>query len=198
MNKDTFFDELRKRLSGFPQDEVEERLSFYGEMIDDRIEDGMTEADAISQIGTVDEIADQVMSDIPLSRLVREQVSRNKPRKTWKVVLLALGSPVWGSLLIAAFAVILSLYIALWAVVISLYAVCLALAAAAVCCLPEAVLLLIKGNPAGALCSVGAAAICAGLAILMFFVCVKITKGVIKLTKTILRKIKTLFIRKEK
>ena len=38
MNKSEFLEELRKGLAGLPKDDVEERLTFYGEMIDDRIE----------------------------------------------------------------------------------------------------------------------------------------------------------------
>ena len=38
MNKQEFIDALRAALSGLPADDVEDRLSYYGEMIDDRIE----------------------------------------------------------------------------------------------------------------------------------------------------------------
>ena len=38
MTKAEFITELKKRLSGLPMRELEESLSFYGEMIDDRIE----------------------------------------------------------------------------------------------------------------------------------------------------------------
>lgn len=196
MNKTEFLDALDEKLSGFPQDEVQERISFYCEMIDDRVEDGMSEADAVAQIGTVDEIVDQIMSDIPLSKLVREKVSSKKKRKTWQTVLLAVGAVVWVPLLIAAAAVIFSLYIALWAVAVSLYAVFLALAAAGVCGIPGAVVLLVRGNIAGAALTFGAGIICAGLAILMFFVCVLVTRGVVKLTGKMLKKTKSLFVRK--
>ena len=47
MNKLEFIAELRDRLSGLPQGEVEERLSFYSEMIDDRMEDGVSEKEAV-------------------------------------------------------------------------------------------------------------------------------------------------------
>ena len=50
MNKEVFLSELRKKLSGLPQSDIDERISFYAEMIDDRIEDGMTEEAAIEQI----------------------------------------------------------------------------------------------------------------------------------------------------
>ena len=52
MNKKRFLSELRRGLSGLPQAEVEERLSFYSDMIDDRIEDGCSEAAAVAEIGS--------------------------------------------------------------------------------------------------------------------------------------------------
>ncbi len=33
MNKQEFLTDLRKALSGLPQDDIEERIAFYGEMI---------------------------------------------------------------------------------------------------------------------------------------------------------------------
>ena len=43
MKKQTFLDMLKKRLSGLPKQEIAERLTFYNEMIDDRMEEGMSE-----------------------------------------------------------------------------------------------------------------------------------------------------------
>ena len=34
MNKDQFLEELRKKLSGLPQEDIDERVAFYSEMID--------------------------------------------------------------------------------------------------------------------------------------------------------------------
>ena len=46
MRKAEFLRELEKRLQGLPKDEIDSRLAFYSEMIDDRIEDGKTEEEA--------------------------------------------------------------------------------------------------------------------------------------------------------
>ncbi len=37
MNKEQFLYELQLRLSGLPQVDIDERIAFYSEMIDDRI-----------------------------------------------------------------------------------------------------------------------------------------------------------------
>ena len=57
-----------------------------------------------------------------MGKLIKEKTPKRR-LGVWEIVLLVLGSPIWLSLLIAAFAVILSLYISLWAVIISFWAV---------------------------------------------------------------------------
>ena len=197
MDKNAFLDELREKLSGLPEEDIEERVAFYREMIDDRIEDGVPEEEAVEGVGTVDSVVEQIMSEIPLSKLVREKVKPKRSLKAWEIVLLVLGSPVWIPLLVAAAAVVFAVYIVIWAVVICVYAVDLSLAAGALTGMAGIFIYLKAGNPAGAVFSAGAALVCAGLAILMFFVCAAITKAVAKLTGRMLTKTKTSFVGKD-
>ena len=111
MDKNAFLDELREKLSGLPEEDIEERVAFYREMIDDRIEDGVPEEEAVEGVGTVDSVVEQIMSEIPLSKLVREKVKPKRSLKAWEIVLLVLGSPVWIPLLVAAAAVVFAVYI---------------------------------------------------------------------------------------
>ena len=198
MNKTQFLDELKRRLTGLPQSDLDERLEFYSEMIDDRMEDGLTEEEAVAEIGSVDEVVAQIMADIPLSKLVKEKVKQRRGLKAWEIVLLVLGSPVWLPLGIAAFAVCLSLYVVLWAVLIGFWAIDLSLAVSALGGIAAAVFFAIKVNLAGAGVMLGAAILCAGLAILVFFGCRTLTKGLLWLTKKMLLGLKSLFIGKEK
>ena len=48
MNKQEFLVQLRNALSGLPKDDIEERIEFYSEMIEDRIEEGLSEEEAIA------------------------------------------------------------------------------------------------------------------------------------------------------
>ena len=65
MNKREFLQKLENGLSGLPREDIEQRLSFYAEMIDDRIEDGFSEEEAVAGIGTPEEIAAQVIEETP-------------------------------------------------------------------------------------------------------------------------------------
>ena len=194
MNKEGFINELRQRLTGLPQPDIDERISFYDEMIDDRVEDGMSEEEAVARIGPIDSVVDQIMSEIPLSKLVKQKVKPKRKMKTWEIVLLACGSPVWVPLLIAFCAVAFALYIVLWALVICVYAVDICFAACSAGGMISSIVFFMDANPAAAFYFIGASLILAGLAIFMFYASVAVTKGVIKLTGKILLKIKSMFV----
>lgn len=198
MKKREFLAALREKLSGLPQEDREERLSFYEEMIDDRMEDGLSEEDAVAEIGSVDHIAAQIMAEIPLTKLVREKVRRKRKLKAWEIVLLVLGSPLWLPLLLACFAVVLSVYLVLWAVTLSLWAVELFFAANVPVCLVGAVVSLGAGNLARADCVAGIGLLYAGLSIFLFFGCARATKGSFYLTKKLLSGVKSRLMRKER
>ena len=196
MNKEDFLNELRKKLSGLPQDDLEERLSFYSEMIDDRVEDGKSQEEAVADIGTVDSVVEQIMADTPLALLVKERVRPKRNLKAWEVLLLILGSPVWVPLIMALVIIVLSVYVVIWSVVICFYALDLSLLAGFIGCIVGIFMYIGAKNAAGVLFSIGAAFICAGLAILMFFACVWITKAVVRLTGKMLLGMKTRIVGK--
>lgn len=123
MKKEEFLARLRQGLSGLPQDEIEERLSFYSEMIDDRMEEGLPEAEAVAAAGSVEEIAAQAVADIPLAKLAKERIRPKRRLRALEIVLLVLGAPLWLSLGIAAVAVGAALYVSVWAVIVSFWAV---------------------------------------------------------------------------
>ena len=197
MSKQEFLAQLRKGLSGLPQDDIEERLIFYSEMIEDRKEEGLSEEEAVSAVGTVDEIVTQVVAETPFAKIAKERIKSKRRLSAGEIVLLALGSPVWLSLGIAAFAVILSLYISLWAVIISLWAVFASFAACSIGGVLACVVFIVDGNGASGLAMLSAGIVCAGLAIFMFYGCKVATKGTLILTRKIAIWTKNCFIKKE-
>lgn len=197
MNKQEFLAELRKGLHGLPQNDIEERLTFYNEMIDDRMEEGITEDAAVSEIGTVNEVISQIVTETPLSKIVKEKVRPKRTLRVWEIVLLALGSPIWLSLLIAAFAVIFAVYVTAWSVIVALWASELALAASSIGSILSAVIFAFQVNGIVAIAVLGAGIAFAGLSIFLFFGCKETTKGILFLTKKMILGIKSLFIGKE-
>lgn len=197
MTKMKFLLSLHNRLLDLPQAEVEERLRFYSEMIEDRMEEGLAEEEAVAAIGTVDEVAAQIISDISLSTPAKDKTAPKKKWKAWEIVLLALGSPIWLSLLIAAFAVLLSCYAVLWSVVVSLWAVFASLIGCALACVAIGIFFAPIGYGLAGIAMIGAGIVCAGLAIFLFFGCKAATKGTLLLTGKIASGIKNCFVKKE-
>lgn len=197
MRKEEFLAELRNGLSGLPQADVEERLAFYSESIDDRMEEGLAEEEAVAGLGSVDGIVSQTLSEIPLTKLVREKMKPKRTFRAWEIVLLVLGFPLWFPLLIAAGAVVLSLYITVWALLVSLWAIEISLAAGALGTVVGAAAYMIRREFLIGVAALGTGLFCAGLAVFLFFGCVAATKGLCRLTKKAALRIKTGLVRKE-
>ena len=107
MNKHEFLAVLKRELYILPQNELKEQLNFYSEMIDDGVEEGLTEEQAVSKIGSISEILSQINSE--KTQQFQEVKTERKEKKrvgAWTIILLVLGSPIWISLLAAMFAVI--------------------------------------------------------------------------------------------
>ena len=197
MRKYEFLEALRGRLYGLPERELSERLAFYGEMIDDRMEEGVPEEDAVSAIGPVEQVAEQILSEIPLARLAKEKIKPRRSPAAWEIVLLALGSPIWLSLAIAAFAVLISVYAVLWSLIVSVWAVFVSLAASSLGGVLGGVGFALAGEALAGLALIGAGIVCAGLSILLFFACIGATKGIVWLTGRIALGVKKCFLKKE-
>ena len=197
MTKHEFLYALREKLSTLPPEDVEERLAFYSEIIDDRIEDGLTETESVKQIGSVDEIATEIVSKIPLTRIVKNEIKKKRGLKAWEIILLVIGAPIWLSLIIAAFSIILSLYVSAWAIIASLWAVFGALVCGGVGLIPIGVILAAQCAIPTGIAFIGIGLFAVGLSIFFFFGCKYTTVGASLLTKKIFLEIKKCFIRKE-
>ena len=197
MNKQEFLTQLRKELSGLPQNEIEERIVFYGEMIDDRVDEGLSEQEAVAAVGPVSEIIAQVIEEIPFARIAAERIKPKRRLKAWEIVLLAVGSPIWFSLLAAAFAVVFSVYVSLWAVVVSLWAWFASCVACAFGGAAGGGVVLCGGNTPAGITMLAAGLVCAGVSIFVLFGCKAATKGMVLLTKKMALWMKKCFVKKE-
>lgn len=197
MYKQEFLAALRQGLNGLPQDDVEERVAFYAEMIDDRMEEGLSEEAAVAEIGPIDAIVSQTLSDIPITKLVREKVRPKRQYHAWEIVLIVLGFPLWFPLLVTVFAVILTVYVVIWAILLSLWAVVASIAVTAIACVAAGVIVLFGGSTPMGLLAIAAGLVLAGLTIFLFFAMKAVTVGAVWLTKKIALGIKSLFVRKE-
>jgi DUF4097 and DUF4098 domain-containing protein YvlB len=65
MNKIQFLATLRRLLNSLPEDESERILTYYRETIENKVKSGWTEEDAVSELGNVYAIAEQILAEHP-------------------------------------------------------------------------------------------------------------------------------------
>lgn len=197
MSKEKFLTELKKRLSGLPQQDLDERLSFYGEMIDDRMEEGLSESDAVAEIGPIDSIVSQIIEETPITRIVKERIRPKRNLHAGEITLIVLGFPLWFPLLITFFAVLLSAYAVILSLIVVLWAVEISVLAGALGGTVLAVIHLIQGGYLSAIAILGIAFLLAGISLFAFYACLAGAKGILYLTKRAILGIKTRFVKKE-
>ena len=187
MTKYEFLEKLSRELSAMPRQDRARSLAYYSEMLDDYVEDGMSEEEAVRKLGSVKAVAAQILEDVPISHLVKEKVRVKRKPTAWEIVLLVLGSPVWLSLLVAAAAGVCSLLIAVFAVLISvialIWAAGISFAAVSVAGIFLAVRMFMGGFLAQGIFFAGASLLLAGLAVLICFGSLHTTLGCVKLVK---------------
>ena len=202
MKRIEFLNQLKAQLWALPEADIQCSLDYYSEMIDDRMEDGLSEEEAVAAIGDLDEIVKQILNETPRPPQVVESTQKQNKVKNkvapWMVVLLVLSAPLWIPLVAGVGSSVLGVYVSLWSVVIALYATAFALAVSAIGLLVAAFSLLwIRRFGKGAV-MVGGALVCAGLAILIFLLSNLAAKGLVALTKLIWNGITGIFRRKER
>ncbi len=210
MKKEQFLRDLSTRLVSLPHADVKRSLDYYSEMIDDRIEDGLSEEEAVKKIGTPAKAAEEILVGLPITTLALARMSKKRSALTTTLIILA--APIWIPLLAVAFSVVITIFAVLFSALavffslfIALWATEIGLAAGAVAgpigCL---LAMILEGQILFGILLLGASFVLAALAIFGFFGTVHGTKGllflcgcVLKLYGLIWRFIKFCLIRKE-
>ena len=122
MIRDEFLGRLREAISSLPEEEIEKTLSYYTEMIGDKIEDGIPEEEVIAGLEDVQTIAQHIVGDTPLNVLVREKRKKSASGKV-NTALLIMGFPLWFPLLLVGLILLLTAYILLWVGIIVLVSI---------------------------------------------------------------------------
>lgn len=196
MNKAEFLKYLSDKLAELPASEVQKSLSFYSEIIDDRIEEGMSEGEAVGALGDIDAIVREIKLDMPLTNLVKAKLKKKSSLKGWEIILIIISFPIWFPLFIGFAAAIFSVYVSIWAVILSIWAAVLSFALGGLAGFVGGLFLIFSSGARGLL-TIGASLCSIGIGVFAFFAAKELTKMLIKLTSRFLRFIKSLFIRKE-
>ena len=201
MTKSEFLIILKKNLISLPEQDRRKTIQYYAEMIDDRIEEGFSEEDAVEQIGPVYELIAQIKSDYGETTSVNtSEPNRKQHKKSVNIgvmILLILGFPLWFSLLMAVFSVLLALCVSLWSCIIALWSVFVSFIACSVGGIILGVIFNMLMRFVSGTAMIGAGIILSGLTIFTFYACKAATKGAAYLTKETAVFIKNCFTKKE-
>ena len=183
MKKNEFIITLRQKLSCLPDKDIDRSVDYYKEIIEDCIEEGMSEEDAVNSLGDLDIIISAILSEVPEKNEPSCKNTEKRRMSSAEIILLILGSPLWLSLLIAAASLVISFFIVLAAAVISIYAVDISLIACGVAGIAVSAVLPFTNNLPAALCFLGMGLISSGIAILLFIGSNKLAKLIVLLIK---------------
>ncbi|MCI5810946.1 MAG: DUF1700 domain-containing protein [Clostridiales bacterium] len=189
MTKNAYLSELADRLRQLPQSEIDKSIAYYSEIIDDRMEEGCSEEEAVNGLEAPVTAAERILQDAPLGMLVRERIRPKQAVSGWIIALLVIGFPVWFPLLLAAAGIVFAMYVVVWSLVFAFFASTFAVGTASLAVLITAFVR--AGEGAGlifALLGVGLLGI--GCFILMGLATWMAASGVVRLTAALIRSLK--------
>lgn len=170
MNKSEYLGGLRRSLAGLPGQEIDRTVAFYGEIIDERMEEGLSEEDAVRGMEAIDVIARRLHAEFAPE--AEEPHGTDKPRSkgkgALKWTLLIAGFPIWFPLLIAAGALLFSFFVVIWSLIISLVAAAFSICIAGIASIAYGAYTMVHSVSLG-LISLGGGFVCAGIAVLVAY-----------------------------
>ena len=197
MNKQEFLIELKQHLKGIAPEDISGSIEYYSEMIDDAVEDGMTEEEAVASLGDMDEIERQLRSrgektaktppEPEVSVMTEPVPERKNSDKTAVIILLIVCIPVIIGLLSAA----AGIYLGMWGAVIGFYAAAVGMG------ISGAALIISSPFVQTALPEIlvqfGIGMVLLSLSAPFFMLCSLLSKGLVELLKLIIRLIQNFF-----
>lgn len=196
MNKQGFLAALQKQLRGLSQSDIEKSLEYYSEMIDDRMEDGVSEEEAVAAMEAPEGIARQILMDMPLPKVVKAKAKPAHPLRIWEIILLIVGSPVWVPLTLTAILLFFVCYMVIWIMIFALYAIDFSFAVGALAGFIQGGISIFTMGGIQALFYFGGGLVSLGIAILLFFTFNILSVKLIHLSRQFVLWAKSRFVRK--
>ena len=189
MTKAVFLKDLESQLKSLSNMERKKFISYYEEIIEDYIENGATEEAAVERVGYPQSIAEDILN--------QESGTNKKVSTATKGligILMVLGFPLWGSLLLAGILLVLSGYIVIWCLPVITGSLAFGTFATAILSVCGGFFLLMV-NPTLAIMQFGLGIACVGIAILTTFATIYLAKRLIEVTKSFTLKLIGIFKR---
>ena len=198
MTKDEYLSELRVGLAAFSKDEVDRAVSFYEEMVDDRVEAGVSEEEAVGSLEPPAEAAARIISEMPAVPRAAARLRSPKTPRSWFVafvVAAVIGSPVWIPLTLGVIIAVIGCFIGLFGLLVAVWAIAASMLLGA----PIGLLYLVAGvkagSVAGALMGLGCGVAVTGVGVLGIHLAVVASKLLVKAIVWCARAVVSPFVR---
>ena len=191
MTKIDFLLELSDRLEGLNEEDREQSCQFYDEMIDDRIEEGMSEEEAVADLGSIDHIVKQIIAEIPISRIIKTKIKATRRLGVIAIIALVFGGLILLPIGISLVAAFFAIYVSVWSIVVSFYAIAFSFSASGLLGIAMLVISAIRGEIYAGIFVLGAGLLLTGISIPLYKICTDFTKLMCRFSKYVFVKTKT-------
>lgn len=126
MSEKEYLKKLKRSLSPLKKKDRDSLLDFYKEMIEDKMENGKTEYEAVSELEPVETVAARTLDEYGIEK--NDPKTKSKTRLSpLAIVLIIVGSPLWIGLAAGAVGAAVGLLCGALAVVVSVVVACFCL-----------------------------------------------------------------------
>lgn len=188
MKKEEFLIKLKQSLKSFSKEEIAGVISYYDEIIAERVEQGQDEDQIIKDLGEIKNITKDIQIELLTTRVNKSDNNLHKISNTFFIVLMLFASP-------ALLPIGIVLFIAFFTVVIvsaSLLITCAAITLGLIASLIPTIISL-SSSPASAVAAAGVILLGVGISGLLTILFIYVTKwilnGIAKLSTLIVRKV---------
>lgn len=200
MTRTEFIENLKQRLSRLPAGEINKAISFYSENIDDKIESGMSEDEAVKSL-EIDKIVSELLVDTPLTTLIQNKIKdsyrKSDNKKLW-LVLAICGFPLWFPLCITAAALVFAAFVVFLALAFSFVVMSVSFAIAGFFGIFYGIYICFAVNAPSGLFIIGCCLALFGLSLALIRPLFWLCKNFVKIMLGMFRQIKRLFVPKKK
>ena len=198
MKKEEYLEGLRTalRAAKLPSFAIAEGVEFYTEAIDDRMEDGTSEEDAVAQMGPLEDALAAVSAEVP--PVPRRIAHLSTGSHALDIVLALIACPVWIPCTLACIGVIASIYLVLWLLVATVWMLVTAAFLTGAVGVFAAFWGIANGAPAMGFLGLGIGLAASGIALLAVPLAACATSALVKLAERFGRWVASLFMKGRK
>ena len=176
MTKNEYLKMLKRELRPIKRAEREKSLAYFGELIEDRMEDGIPEETAVSELESVTDAAQRIISEASAQGFLKPK------RSVWEIILLVLGFPLWFPLLLTVAIVVFTMYAVVWILIGALILVSVSFAVSGAAAV---IGMFFSGSISAAFICLGVGLVLAGLGVALFIPALLIARAYAKATPII-------------